>query len=409
MSRFTILTQYYPPETGAPQNRLYSLATWLRRKGHEVSIVTAMPNYPKNKIYPGYAGRYSVYELIDEVSVYRSWIYVSHSRGIMARLLNYFSFVVTSFFSLLRLPRTEFIICESPPLFLGITAVLIAKIKRSKLVFNVSDLWPESAEKLNIISNRFLIRLAYGLEHWIYKKSYLISGQTKGIVKSIESRFPEKKVIWFPNGVDIDFFDKPRKEKNAWRDKFGISDNDFMLLYAGILGHAQGLEVILNAADILKDLPLKFLIVGDGPEKERLLVLAEAKDLKHVVFHGNLQKDDIPSLIESCDAYIVPLRKLDLFKGAIPSKLFEPLALGRPILLGVDGEARDLFIDEGRGGLYFEPENASDLAEQIQTLLTNQALVESLGKQGQQFVRLHFDRNRIHEQFLKELFSEWHN
>lgn len=405
MSSFTILTQYYPPETGAPQNRLHSLAMWLKRKGYAVRVVTAMPNYPKNKIYPSYLRRYSFSESIDEITVYRSWIYVSPSRGIVARLLNYFSFVITSFIGLLRLPRTEFIICESPPLFLGITAVLISKIKHSKLVFNVSDLWPESAEKLNIISNRFLIRLAYRLEHWIYRKSYLISGQTKGIVKSIKSRFPEKRVIWFPNGVDIDFFDKPHDRQISWRSKLEISESDFLILYAGILGHAQGLEVILNAADILKDQPLKFLIVGDGPEKERLIAMAESRKLQNVVFEGNLQKSHIPSLIESCDAYIVPLKKLDLFKGAIPSKLFEPLALGKPILLGVDGEARDLFIKEGQAGLYFEPENASDLTAQVRVLLTNRQFSQSLGKQGQQFVRLHFDRSSIHEIFLKELLS----
>jgi len=402
MSSFIILTQYYPPETGAPQNRLHSLATYLKGNGHEVTVVTALPNYPKNKIYPGYTGRYSVAESIDGIPIYRSWIYVSDSRRVVARLLNYFSFVFTSFFALLQRPRAEFIICESPPLFLGITAVVISKIKRSRLVFNVSDLWPESAEKLNIISNRFLISVAYSLEQWIYKRSYLISGQTKGIVKSIASRFPAQRVVWFPNGVDIDFFDKPY-EVFSWREKLGFAENDFVLLYAGILGHAQGLEVILHAAETLKDISVKLLIVGDGPEKEQLIALNQQKSLTNVVFHGNIQKSKMPSLIESCDAYIVPLKKLDLFKGAIPSKLFEPLALGKPILLGVDGEAKDLFIEEGRGGLHFEPENASALAAQIRILFANRTLTQSLGKQGQHYVRIHFDRNRIHEQFLKEL------
>lgn len=404
MTSFIILTQYFPPETGAPQNRLYSLANYLKRVGHEVLVVTALPNYPKNEIYEGYKGRYSVLETIDGIPVHRKWIFVSRSRGVVARLFNYFSFVVTSFFALLRLPKTDFIICESPPLFLGITAVLISWIKGSRLVFNVSDLWPESAEKLHIISSRFLINLAYRLEHWIYRNAYLISGQTKGIVKNIQDRFPSKKVVWFPNGVDVDFFERSY-EVNNWRNELNLAGNDFVLLYAGIIGHAQGLEVILHAAEQVKGASIKFLVVGDGPEKERLMAIARKKNLLNISFLPNLPKSKIPSLIQACDAYIVPLKKLDLFKGAIPSKVFEPLSMGKPILLGVNGEAKELFIDEGKSGLYFEPENATALVAQLKTLHEDRALAESLGKSGEQYVRANFDRNHIHERFLKAIES----
>lgn len=365
-------------------------------------MVTALPNYPKNEIYPEYRQKFSMREVIDEVPVYRTWIFVSRSRSVMARLLNYFSFVITSFFRMLFLPKADYLICESPPLFLGVTAVIISWLKGSRLVFNVSDLWPESAEKLQIISSKSLISIAYALEKWIYKNSYLISGQTKGIVESIKTRFPSKKVIWFPNGVDFDFFEG-KHEDFLWRKTLSINDTDFVLLYAGIIGHAQGLDVILNAAKILKDTPVKFVIVGDGPEKDRLAQKAGEESLKNVLFYPNLEKARIPSLIKACDAYIVPLKKLDLFKGAIPSKLFEPLALGKPILLGVDGEARQLFIEEGKAGLYFEPEDADELADRIKVLISNPALLVSLGEQGQRYVKEHFDRQRIHEKFLHHL------
>ena len=402
MANFIILTQYYPPETGAPQNRLHSLSKFLVRHGESVQVVTALPNYPKNEIYPEYRGKFSVREVIDDVPVYRTWIFVSRSRSVLARLLNYFSFVITSFFRLLFLPRADYLICESPPLFLGFTAVMISWLKGSRLIFNVSDLWPESAEKLQIISNKPLISLAYALEKWIYKNSYLISGQTKGIVDSITKRFPSKKVVWFPNGVDFDFFEG-QHEDFLWRKTLSIKDTDFVLLYAGIIGHAQGLDVLLHAAEKLRDHAVKFVIVGDGPEKESLIRMAKEKSLGNVIFQPNLQKAKIPSLIKACDAYIVPLKKLDLFKGAIPSKLFEPLALGKPILLGVDGEARQLFIEEGKAGLYFEPEEAGELAERIKVLISDPALVVSLGEQGQRYVKEHFDRQRIHEKFLQHL------
>lgn len=404
MASFVILTQYYPPETGAPQNRLHSLARYLKKTGHDVTVLTALPNYPKNEIFQDYKGCYSKHETIDSIPVHRTWIYVSPSRGVLSRLLNYFSFVFTSFFALMRLPKANYLICESPPLFLGITAVLISWIKGSRLVFNVSDLWPESAEKLNIINNRYLISLAYRLEKWIYTSAWLISGQTKGIVRNIQKRFPDRKVVWFPNGVDVDFFEDVHESYN-WRTEFGIAVDDFVLLYAGIIGHAQGLEVILKTAERLKELPVKFLIVGDGPEKEMLMAQAKSNELTNVLFQPNLQKSKMPSLIKTCDAYIVPLKKLDLFKGAIPSKLFEPLALAKPILLGVDGEARELFIAEGKAGLFFEPENAEELTRQITILFNDRELTTNLGFQGQQYVKENFDRQQIHSKLLSHFPS----
>ena len=322
MSRIIILTQYYPPETGAPQNRLHSLARFLKNKEMDVQVVTALPNYPKNEIFESYRGKWKVSEMIDGVAVTRTWIFVSSSRGVVARLLNYFSFVITSFIALLFLRKADFIICESPPLFLGITGVLISKIKRSKLIFNVSDLWPESAEKLNIISNRSLLKMAYVLERWLYVHSHLISGQTKGIVRDIKTRFPHKNVVWVPNGVDFDLFGKEYPQKD-WRQVLGLAEGDFLVVYAGIIGHAQGLEVILRAAEILRERPVHFLIVGDGPEKSKLQQLKADNNISNVHFQPNTQKALIPSLIDSGDAYVVPLKRLDLFKGAIP---FEHLA-----------------------------------------------------------------------------------
>lgn len=316
--------------------------------------------------------------------------------------MNYFSFVITSFFKLCTLPKTDYIICESPPLFLGITAVWVSRLKKSKLLFNVSDLWPESAEKLGIVSNKLLLRLAYKLENWIYQNAILISGQTQGIVANINGRFPHKKVIWFPNGIDTDFL-KIESEPFNWRNELQIDTNDFFLLYAGIIGHAQGLEVILKAAEIMMDRPIHFAIVGDGPEKPKLIEMAAKKGLRNVHFYPNVEKRKIPSLIKTCDAYIVPLKKLDLFKGAIPSKLFEPAVLGKPILLGVDGEARTLFIEQGNTGLYFEPENSNELSSQILKLSADQKLAETLGNNGTAYVKKYFDRNHIHAKLLESL------
>jgi glycosyltransferase involved in cell wall biosynthesis len=343
-------------------------------------------------------------ETISNVRVYRSWIYVSRSRSIVARLLNYFSFVITSWFLLLRAQRADYLLCESPPLFLGITAVAVAWIKKSRLIFNVSDLWPESAEKLGMVRNQGLLRMAYALEAWIYKRSFLITVQTQGILANIQSRFPAKDLFWFPNGVDVDFFRNVPRQSN-WRERLGLSADDFVVLYAGIVGHAQGLDVIIDAAHHLKESDVKFVIVGDGPEKERLAQRCKSESVINVVFYPNTDKSEIPSLVESCDAYVVPLKKLNLFLGAIPSKLFEPLALGKPILLGVDGEARRLFIAEGEAGLYFEPGNSHELVNQVMRLYGDRALASRLGSQGRAFVLQNFDRKRIHERLFNKLWS----
>jgi glycosyltransferase involved in cell wall biosynthesis len=398
--KILILTQYFPPEVGAPQNRLYELAVRLKQKGADISVLTAMPNYPQMEIHKEYKGKFLFYEELGGLKVYRSWIYVTKSKSIIPRLINYLSFVKTSFWSgWFRLGKFDYILCESPPLFLGISAYALCKIKGAKLIFNVSDLWPESAEKLGIVTNRFFLSLAYRLEKFLYRKSAIVTGQTQGIVKDISRRFPKTITYWLPNGADLDYF-KPEDIKTEWRAKNNFSETDFILLYAGILGHAQGLEVIIQAAEILKEKKeIKFVLLGSGPEKEKLTSLAKDKKLSNVHFADTISKKSMPEVIKACNAAIIPLRKLDLFKGAIPSKIFEALAMKKPILLGVDGEAKELFIDEGKCGLFFQPENAKDLSDQILKLVADKDLVTFLGERGRKYVDQKFNRDKIAEDF----------
>ena len=246
--KLLILTQYFPPEVGAPQNRLFELAIRFQKKGVDMSVLTAMPNYPQMLIHKKYKNKLYHYEEMNGIKVYRSWIFISSRKGIIFRLLNYFSFVFSSaIIGLIKLNKFDYVLCESPPLFLGITGYFLSKIKRAKLIFNVSDLWPESAEKLGLVTNNFFLKSATFLEEFLYKKSYLITGQTQGIVKNISTRFPDKKVYWLPNGVDLDYYNAENTSTN-WRKKNNFHDNDFIVLYAGILGYAQGLEVIITAS-----------------------------------------------------------------------------------------------------------------------------------------------------------------
>lgn len=402
--KLLILTQYYPPEIGAPQNRLHELAVRIKKSGVVVEVLTALPNYPKMEVMEGYKKGKNRFEIIDGIPVHRSWIYVSQSKGIIARLLNYFSFVWSSYWKGKKLGSFDFIMVESPPLFLGYSALALSKTLKAKLIFNVSDLWPESAEKLGIVTNKRLLKLAYNLEASCYNKSTLITGQTEGIVDDIKARFPAKEVFWLPNGVDVDFYNPEKINTGDFRTKNGFSNDDLLFFYGGILGYAQGLEVVLHAAEAIQDLRhIHFILQGSGPEKEKLEALKNSFALKNVHFLPPVSKSEMPSVVKSIDVALVPLKNLPLFQGAIPSKVFEALAMKKPILLGVDGEARKHFITNAQAGLFFEPENVTDLVNQIRFLSDNKSQLLEMGENARKYVSEFFNRNNIAETFLKKL------
>lgn len=403
--KLLILTQYFPPEVGAPQNRLFELAVRLQKAGVDITVLTAMPNYPQMEIYKAYEGKKYVYEEMDGLKVHRSSIYVSKSKSIINRLRNYFSFVISSARTGKdKLGNFDFLLCESPPLFLGYSAMRLAKQKNAKLIFNVSDLWPESAEKLGVVNNKLLLSLAYNLEAKLYKRSVLVTGQTQGICESINTRFPSVKTYWLPNGVDLNYYDPSKIDAGNWREKNGFSKEDIIFLYAGIIGIAQGLEVILNSAEnFIGQTTIKFVFIGSGPEKEKLIKQKASLNLNNVFFMDAISKKEMPSVLKSINAAIIPLRKLDLFLGAIPSKIFENLAMEIPILLGVNGEARHLFIDKGNCGIYFEPEDVQSLTNAIKIITEDKAIAIQLGKNGRAFVNEFFNREIIAKNFLQRL------
>lgn len=406
--KLLILTQYFPPEVGAPQNRLFELALRLKACGVDVTVLTAMPNYPQMQIYKGYENKKYIYEDMQGIKVHRAFIYVSQNRSIISRLKNYFSFVRSSINVGKKHLETQydFLMCESPPLFLGYAAMKLASRKKAKLIFNVSDLWPESAEKLGVVTNKFLLGRAYKLEERLYKRSVIVTGQTQGICKDISKRFPSVQTYWLPNGVDLDFYDPSKAEAIGWRAKNNLNSSDFIVLYAGIIGIAQGLDIILKAAQQLKEISaIKFVLLGSGPEKERLLTLKTRMNLDNVIFIDGVSKSEMRGVLKEVNAAVIPLRKLDLFLGAIPSKIFENLAMKVPVILNVDGEARDLFVNQGKCALYVEPGNEKQLADQTRLLFHNEGLQTTLGDAGRNYVGEFFNRNIIAERFFKCLLE----
>ena len=401
--RLLILTQYYPPEIGAPQNRLHELAIRLKNKGVQIEVLTALPNYPKMEVFKDYRDKQRREETIEGITVHRSWIYVSASKSIVARLLNYFSFVWSSYWRGRRLQSFDYLMVESPPLFLGYSAIALSKKLNAKLIFNVSDLWPESAEKLGLVTNKNLLNMAYKLEKKCYMASTLITGQTQGIVNDIKQRFPAKEVSWLPNGVDISFYNPEEIPDSDFRQVNGFKDEDIIFFYGGILGHAQGLEIIIEAARELENTHAQFVIQGAGPEKEKLVTLHKKYALKNIHFLEPVTKSEMPGILKSVDIAIVPLKKLDLFKGAIPSKIFEALAMKKPLLLGVDGEARKHFIENAQAGLFYTPEDIDSLKTQVLYFLENPDETKKMGDRARNYVADVFDRNKIAEGLYDEL------
>lgn len=401
--RILILTQYYPPEIGAPQNRLHELAIRLKNKGVQIEVLTALPNYPKMEVFKDYRDKQRREETIEGITVHRSWIYVSASKSIVARLLNYFSFVWSSYWRGRRLQSFDYLMVESPPLFLGYSAIALSKKLNAKLIFNVSDLWPESAEKLGLVTNKNLLNMAYKLEKKCYQASTLITGQTQGIVNDIKQRFPAKEVSWLPNGVDISFYNPEKIPDSDFRQVNGFKDEDIIFFYGGILGHAQGIEIIIEAARELENTHAQFVIQGAGPEKEKLVTLHKKYALKNIHFLEPVTKSEMPGILKSVDIAIVPLKKLDLFKGAIPSKIFEALAMKKPLLLGVDGEARKHFIENAQAGLFYTPEDIDSLKTQVLYFLENPDETKKMGDRARNYVADVFDRNKIAEGLYDEL------
>ncbi len=389
---------------GAPQFRISDLAMRMQQAGNEVTVMTAMPNYPRMQVHEAYRGKWLMEEQMAGVRVVRSWIFVSRNRSFLYRLANYFSFVFSSMIlGAWKLRKADVLMVESPPLFLGISAMFLSLVKRARLIVNISDLWPESAVKLGMVRNKYLISLSEYLEAKMYRRSVLVSGQTRGICRNIEQRFPGIRTYWWRNGIDLENFSEPPEQAHS-REKYGFGAGDFVLLYAGILGLAQGLEIITEAACLLRDhREIKFFIVGEGPEKERLQAVKKEQQLENVIFHELVPRSEMAEVIACAEASLIPLKKLDLFLSAIPSKIFESLVMRKPLLLSVDGEARELFIDQGKCGLFVEPENAVDLAEKILYLKQNEEIRQQMADNAYQYVSTRFSREVIAREWMEEL------
>lgn len=404
--KLAILTQYYPPEIGAPQRRLSSLAGHFVRAGHQVQILTAMPNYPLGRVYHGYGGMMRQAE-VDGVRVTRTFIYPTQRTDFLHRLANYFSFVASSSaIGTILLDRPDFLMVESPPLFLGLAGAWLSVVKRTRMIFNVSDLWPETAVRLGVVRDGSAVhRVSNWLERRCYEAAWLVTGQSHEIIADIRARFPQCQTYHLSNGVDCAAFGAERATTDA-RATLG-GEGRCVVLYAGLHGIAQGLDQVLNAAAAMRneDGP-DFVLLGDGPVKEQLVADARRRRLDRVRFLNARPADALPPLLAAADILVVPLG-LGI-PGAVPSKLYEAMASARPIVLVATGEPASI-VRTHRAGLVVAPHDIEALTNALRRLRADPSLRIELGENGRRAAEGFFDRGQIARRFISHLESSLPN
>lgn len=398
--RFLILTQYFPPEIGAPQTRLAAVAKELVRLGHEVEVVTAMPNHLVGRIYDGYGGKIYVREEWHGIPVHRTWVYAAMGTG-ARRMLNYLSFCASSLFGLARARRPDVVFVESPPLFLSIPGWFKAALSRAKLVFNVADLWPDAIADLGVMQDGAVLRFAKQLELWAYRRASYVNAVTEGIAERLRGKaVAEEKILFLPNGVDTAML-RPIPPDHALAARLGLAGKT-VFLYAGTHGIVHGLEHVIDAAALVDDENIAILFLGAGTRKPALIERARTLGVRNVVFHDPVAIERMPAFYSIACASIVTVIRSHHSQGARPSKMFSSLACGVPILYSGEGEGAEI-VRRGGAGIIVEPESAQALARGMRQLAADREGRDRLGEAARRVAETQFGWNHIVESWLAHL------
>jgi colanic acid biosynthesis glycosyl transferase WcaI len=386
--KFLILTQYFPPEIGAAQVRLAALARTLVHLGHQVEIVTALPNYPTGQIFPEYRKTWFRCEEWEGMRLWRTWVYASRGGG-LRRIINYGSFLASCPLGLARSRRPDCVFVESPPLVLGLPGLLAARTWRVPLIFNVSDLWPDSVKAMGIVQNRGFLAAAEALESFLYRNADYVTTVTEGLLARLikEKGVAPKKTGFLPNGIDTELF-KPMPADVALKRSLGL-EGKHIVLYAGTHGYAHALEHALYAAREMRNAQkVHFLFLGDGSDKGRLVRLAQGMGLENVTFLDPVPAKVVPSFFSIACCGLVTLRNIPLFQGSRPAKAFAIMACGKPVLFAGSGEGARL-VEEARAGLVVPQESPSAWSAAIERLVSDPVTAENFGRSGRQYVEQH--------------------
>lgn len=399
---------YFPPEVNAPASRTYEHAVRWVRAGHDVTVVTCAPNCPDGVVFAGYRNKLRSHtEMIDGIRVVRVWTWIAPNKGMVFRILNYMSYMLSAVWSALWLPRPDVVVSTSPQFFCGWAGVWYHWLKRVPFVLEIRDIWPESISAVGAMKKGLVTRFLEWLERRMYLAADRIVTVGHGYKEQIAAKVPVgDRITVVMNGVDAELF-APRPRDSEFLKQWGL-EGKFVCSYVGTIGMAHGLEVVIRAARILQEqgrTDIAFLIVGDGARRSELEQLAAQQGVQQrVIFTGRMSRDQMPTVLASSDACLVHLRKTELFETVVPSKIFETMAMGRPIIMGVRGESREIVKAAG-AAIEMEPESETDLVNGLLKLADDAAFRESLSHSARAYVLEHYDRSQQAARMLK-VFEE---
>lgn len=384
--RVLIYSYNYHPEPIGIAPLMTELAEGLVRRGHQVRVITGMPNYPQRQIYEGYRGKLYTTEERNGVTIQRSYMWVKPKPSLIDRVLLDSSFVFTSFFQALKGWRPDVILLTVPPLPVCVPAALLSWFHNCPIVLNVQDILPEAAVHVGLLKNKTMIRVFEALEKFSYRTAHTISVIADGFVENLENKgVPSNKLTCIPNWVDTGFIRPMSKENNAFRQENGL-DGKFVVLYAGNIALTQGLETVIEAAAKVRHIPeIAFAIVGEPKAIEQLKQHCERLGADNVKLLPFQPREKLPEMLAAADVGLI-VQKRNVVSFNMPSKTQVLLASGRAVVASVPstGSAAKA-IEKSRGGIVVEPENPEALANQILELYENPELATRLGKQGRQY------------------------
>lgn len=378
------------------------MADQLIRLGHEVEVVTARPNYPKGRIFDGHGARLYVNEVRDNVVVHRVWVYPAMGGGIR-RILNYISFTLTCLLGLIRCKKPDYLFVESPPLLTVVPAYLLKVFWHVPFIFNVADLWPDAIVDNGFLRQGVLAHSLLALESFSYREAAYVNAVTEGIHDSLltQKKVPADKVLFLPNGVDTVRY-QPRPPDLPLKCALGLEDKQ-ILLWAGTLGFAHGLDNVLHAAKILERYQdIQFLFLGDGSARSHLEKLAGEMQLRNVTFKDPVSMNELPPYYSIATCGLASLKPMPTHDGARPSKIFPVLACGKPLIFVGSGECARL-VESAHCGVVVPPEDADALAAQIRSLISYPTQARQMGMNGRRFVEEHFDWSHLVRSWVSHL------
>lgn len=399
-----LIHQYFLEEDDPGGSRFNEMAANWTQAGHQVTVVAGMVHYNGTKKRDDYKGKFFKRKKQGEINVIRSHVPESYNSSFIGRLWGYFSFTFSSLMAGLFLAREkyDFILVTSPPLFIGLNGYVISRLKRIPFVFEVRDLWPESAIDTQVLTNKLLIKLAFDMERFIYKKATLINVLTPAFREKLiqDKQVDPNKIIFIPNGADFRISEKLLEsfDNKKFRKKLGWSDK-FVITYVGAHGVANHLEQVFDAAELLVDTNVLFVMVGMGMQKQYLLEEKQRRNIQNVLFLDPVPKKEIFQYILASDMGASILKKADTFKTIYSNKTFDYMSCKKPVLMAIDGVSREL-IQESKAGSYVEPENANEYFNVITSYLVdkNKAIME--GENGYDFAKKNFERDALSKKYL---------